>query len=375
MGNRMMPAPALGALTVLFATHALAAAPPAGAAAAAGCNPDGALRYICGPVNAEDLIQLGSTRWLVTSGMDGPLNGGGPARGHLYLVDTQAKTFTDWFPGTSPAFRHDRSMFPGCPGPVDITSFSAHGLSVRETGAASYRVYVVSHGAREAIEIFDVQDPVNVTGTRAPGYVPPPPSITWVGCVVLPDKVSANGVAVLEDGGFVTSQFMDRSLPVNEAFGQVMGGQVNGMLYEWHPGGKVEPIAGTGLSGANGLLASPDGRTLFVAAYGTHELVRFERGAAGTPPRRQVVKMEITPDNLRWSPDGKVLAAGGIHGGAPGASAWAVIEVDPRTLATRRVAGGDKVTGMRGVTVAARVGNEIWVGTFSGERIGYVPAQ
>lgn len=375
MANRGMLAPALGALTVLLGTHALAAAPPAGAGASASCDPDGALRYICGPVNAEDVIQLGNTRWLVTSGMDGPLNGGAPARGRLYLVDTQVKAFTDWFPGTSPAFQQDRSMFPGCPGPVDVTSFSAHGLAVRETGAGSFRLYVVGHGAREAIEIFDVQNPVNVAGSRAPGWVPPPPSITWVGCVVLPAKVSANSVATLDDGGFVTSQFMDRSLPMNQAFAQVTRGDINGMLYEWHPGGTVQPIAGTELSGANGLLASSDGRTLYVAAYGSHELVRFERGAAGTPPRKQVVKMEITPDNLRWSPDGKVLAGGGIHGGTPGATAWAVVEVDPRTLAMRRVAGGDKLSGMRGVTVGTRVGNEIWVGTFSGDRIGYVPAQ
>src|SRR5690606_4719889 len=103
------------------------------------------------------------------------------------------------------------------------------------------------------------------------------------------------------------------------------------------------------------------------------EFVRFERAADGV--RRQAVRMEITPDNLRWTPDGKILAAGGRRGGAPGGGGWAVVEVDPQTLAQRTVASGERVTGMQGVTVGERVGNEIWVGTFNGNRIGYVPVQ
>jgi sugar lactone lactonase YvrE len=299
-----------------------AATPPA---AAASCDPDGQLRYVCGPVNPEDVIQLGDTRWLLTSGMDGPLNGGAPARGHVYLVDTAAKTWVDWFPGAAPAFRHDTTMFKDCPGPLDITAFSAHGLALRQRSTGRFQLYVTAHGAREAIEVFDV----DATGAR--------PAITWVGCVVLPEKVLANSVAILPDGGFVTTQFMDRSLSVNEAFGQVTSGQINGKVYEWHPGGKVEAIAGTELSGANGIVVSPDGRTLYVAAYGTHEVVRFERGAGAV--RKQVIDVDITADNLRWTAGGKILAAGGVHGGPPGSTGWAVLEIDPQTLATRRCCG------------------------------------
>jgi sugar lactone lactonase YvrE len=361
MEQRRVQSSALCALMVsfgAFAGLACAATPPA--APASGCSPDGALHYVCGPVNAEDLARIGNTRWLVTSGMDGPLNGGAPARGHLYLVDHQAKSWVDWFPGAAPASRHDTRMFKECPGPIDTSSFSAHGLSVHEQSANRFRLYVTGHGAREAIEIFDVE----TAGAR--------PAITWIGCVVLPDKVSSNSVTVLPDGGFVTSQFMNRSLPMGDAFSQVTRGEVNGMLYEWHPGGKVEPIAGTELSGANGIAASADGRTIFVAAYGSGEVVRFERGTGQI--KKTAVKVDITPDNLRWAPDGKLLAAGGMHG-APGSTAWAVLEIDPKTLAVRRVAGGDRLTGMRGVTVGAKVGNEMWLGTFSGDRIGYVTLQ
>lgn len=332
------------------------------AVAAAGCDPDGALHYVCGPVNAEDVIRLGNSRWLITSGMDGPLNGGGPARGHLYLVDTQAKTWIDWFPGKAQPARHDTTLFKDCPGPVDPDAFSAHGLSLREQSANRYRLYITSHGAREAIEIFDI----DASGAE--------PSVAWAGCVVLPEKVSANSVAILPDGGFITTQFMDRSLPEQQAFMQIMSGRPNGQLYEWHPGGKVEPIAGTELAGPNGIVVSEDGRTIFVAAFGTGEVVRYQRGDGdGGALRKDVVKMGITPDNLRWSASGKVLAAGGVRstGGPPGGG-WAVEEIDPETLAVRQFVGGQRVTGMQGVTAAAEVGREVWVGTFNGNRIGYI---
>src|SRR5690606_25396300 len=174
---------ALGFITVGSSQVARAAA-PAGAPAA-GCEPDGPLNYVCGPVNAEDLVRLGNTRWLVTSGMDGPLNGGAAARGHLYLVDHGRKTWSDWFPGASPVFRPDTTLFKDCPGPVDPTRFSAHGLAVREQAAGRFRLYIAAHGAREAIEVFDI----DARGAQ--------PSITWTGCVVLPEKVSANSVAIL----------------------------------------------------------------------------------------------------------------------------------------------------------------------------------
>ncbi|MFO7324441.1 MAG: hypothetical protein DIU62_001880 [Pseudomonadota bacterium] len=361
MRKRRLVGAAWAGISAGLLAGASGAAQPAAVAAPASCDPDGDLHYICGPVNAEDVVRLGNTRWVIASGLDGPLNGGAPARGHLYLVDSQAKTAIDWFPGRARPAQADHSLFHACPGPVDAAAFSAHGLALRERSAGRFRLYVTAHGAREAIEVFDI----DATGAE--------PAIAWAGCVVLPGKVSANGVAILPDWGFVTTQFVDRSLPLQQSFGQVMAGQVSGGLYEWHPGGRVEPIAGTELSGPNGIVVSPDGRTLFVAAYGTHEVVRFRREGTGAPAK-DVISLGITPDNLRWSAGGKVLAAGGVHapGTAPGAAGWAVVEIDPQSLAVRKVAGGQKLTGMQGVTAAVDVGREIWLGTFSGDRIGYV---
>ena len=347
-----------GALLALsgWTPRVLAAAPPL----PAGCEPDGAMRFACGPANAEDLLRIGATRWLLASGMDGALMGSQSARGHLYLVDHQKKSWREAFPGDSPAFRHDRNLYGDCPGPLDTANFSAHGLSLREQARGRYRLYVTGHGAREAIEIFDVD---------ASG---PTPAITWTGCVLLPDDVSANSVAILPDWGFVTTKFLDRRLPQQESFAQLRQGVLNGAIYEWHPGSQVRAIAGTGLSGPNGIEVSPDGKTIYVAVFGTRELVRFRRGADSL--QKDSVKLDITPDNVRWSANGKLLTAGSNYAGAGVApvAGWSVVEIDPATLAARRIAGAERSPGMQAISVGLAVENEIWVGTFSGDRVGYL---
>lgn len=344
--------------TFAFGTGEAAAATPA-TAPPAGCEPDGALQFICGPKNAEDIVRLGASRWLITSGMDGGLTASQVANGRLYLVDHREKSWREAFPGSAPAFRHDRNLFGGCPGPLDTKNFSAHGLALREYQAGRHRLYVTGHGAREAIEVFDVD---------ASGAMP---AISWIGCVLLPEDVLANSVAILPDWGFVATKFLDRRLPQQESFAQVRQGQVNGALYEWHPGGLVKAIAGTELSAPNGIEVSPDGNTIFVAVFGSRELVRFRRGASSL--QKDSIRLGITPDNIRWSASGKLLTAGSDQA-APGAAAatgWSVIEIDPATLATRRIAGGASSRGMQAISVGTDVGDEIWVGTFSGDRIGY----
>jgi DNA-binding beta-propeller fold protein YncE len=335
---------------------ALAAEP---AAAPPGCASDGTLEFVCGPKNAEDIVRLGATRWLIASGMDGGLTASVTANGKLYLIDHRAKSWREAFPGNAPVFRQDRTLFGGCPAALDTKNFSAHGIALREQRSGHYRLYVVGHGTREAIEVFDVD------ATAAT------PTFTWTGCVVLPADVSANSVAILPDWGFVVTKFLDRSLPQQEAIAQMRSGKPNGVVYEWHPGGQLKPIAGTELSAPNGIEVSPDGNTLYVAAFGSREVVRFRRGAGAL--KKDVVKLDITPDNVRWSSNGKLLAAGG-NAPAAGATAgvgWGVVEIDPQTLATRRLAGGASSNGMQTISVGTDVEGEVWIGTFSGDRVGY----
>jgi sugar lactone lactonase YvrE len=295
--------------------------------------------------------------------MDGALTGAGSANGHLYLVDHRTKRWQVAFPGDAPAFRQDETRYAGCPGPLNTRNFSAHGLALKGQSRGRHLLYVVGHGDREAIEVFEVD---------ARG---PTPAFTWVGCVVLPDDVSANSVAILPDGGFIATKFLDRTLPQAESMAQARQGKLNGALFEWHPGGKVAAIPGTELSAPNGIEVSPDGRTIYVAVFGTHEFVRFRRERGGIT--KAAVPVALSPDNVRWTESGKLLTTGGDYAGpdAPRATGWTVLEIDPDTLATRPVARGASSKGMQALSVALQVDGTLWVGTFAGDRVGYVGAR
>lgn len=330
--------------------------------AADACGRSGDLQYICGPQNSEDVLPIGDTQWLLASGMDGStFNTGG--KGHIYLVNRNEKSYSVLFPGDKPVFKKDNKMFAACPGPINPEKFSAHGLALHQQAKNLYRLYMTSHGEREAIEVFNI----NLGGGT--------PAIAWVGCVLLPKKVWANSVAVLSDGGFVATNFMDPAVP--DAFARIMQGKISGSVYEWHPGGKVAEIPGTAMSGANGILVSSNDRWMYVNAFGAREVIRFDRKTK--PLTGKSVKVSVNPDNLRWGDDGMLYTVGVNYvpseecANPPCNTGWSVYRIDPQSWSASRITGVDQTATMQGASAAAPAGNEIWIGTYSGDRIGYLP--
>lgn len=326
------------------------------------CAADGGLGYICGLDNPEDALQLGDSRWLIVSGLQG-WEEASDTGGHLYLVNHRDKSFELLFPGSDASFEQDRDLFPDCPGPINPENFSAHGLSLQKKSKRQYRLYMTSHGEREAIEVFDID-----TGGDKP-------AITWTGCVLLPEKMWGNSVAILPDGGFVATKSKDSTDP--EAFANLVKGRITGAVYEWHPGGEVTEIPGTALSCPNGIVVSPDGHRLYVAVMGSREVVRFNRSvdAVGT----ESVELSVYPDNIRWGDDGMLYTIGRNY--VPGGdcpwlncgTGWSVIRIDPETLAAERVAGADETVAIQAPSSVITVGNEFWIGNFDGDRVGYLP--
>ena len=125
--------------------HAEAAPLPS----SASCGPANGWNLICGNPNPEDLVPIPGTRWLIASGMK---EGAG-----LKFVDTDAKTARVFYTGQPAQQRPDTTLFPNCPAPPDAKTFNAHGLYLRRAQApGTYKLYVVSHGALESIQVFTV---------------------------------------------------------------------------------------------------------------------------------------------------------------------------------------------------------------------------
>jgi hypothetical protein len=335
-------------------------------AAQASCDPAAGLSFVCGLTNAEDLVALPNTPWIIASGMADAEHAGG----HLYLVNRQDRTSEVLLPGHV-SYRQDSATFAGCPGPPDETKFSAHGLSLRSGAASTDMLYVVHHGDRESVEVFTL-----TAGTTAP-------RLTWVGCVLYPAHVFGNGVAALPDGAFAASIFLRTDDPAAAA--KLTKGQPMGGVLIWRPKTGWEDVpAAAAISADNGLAASGDGKQLFVAGTGDETVVRLPLDAPAG--ERVVIKTGFHTDNLRWGSDGFLYASGArdsvenLFACAPNttrrcSNPFSVLRIDPVTLQTREVLHHPGSPSFGAASTALRIADAYWLATPHGDRIAIAPAE
>ena len=335
----------------------------AAAGAAAACEADGKTQFICGLSSPEDLINMPHTGWVIASGMSDPAT----HRSELYAIDAKTYSYKVIYPAAGAKVNHDKKTYGACPGPLPGETFGAHGIDLRQKDQGKFTLYAVNHAGRESIEIFDVD---------AAGKLP---SLTWIGCVVLPEKASGNGVVGLADGGFITTNFRDPA--DNDAFKHMTEGKITGEVLEWHAATGWSKLPDSAMTGANGLALTPDGKSLYVAGWPGKNVTRWER--AGTSwVKKESISTGILTDNLRWMSDGSLLA-GGQDSSMPAVFECrppacrvgsAAIRIDLKTGKTARVAQYAGSEGFEGGTTALEVGNEIWFGSYKGNRIARLPA-
>ena len=331
------------------AQTAPAAAAPAPAAAAPSaptpCAGARSLNFICGMVNVEDLVSVDSGRELVGSSYaEGPVG--------LYLVDVASKTAKTV--ALSVSAKPDPVY--GCLGAPDLTKLRTHGLDARPAPGGMTTVYAVNHGGRESIEVFRLD--------------PHKAAAEWIGCVVAPAGANPNSVVGLRDGSIVFTKFFDTS--DQNGIADVLAGKVTGVVYHWVPGKGTSEVPGTQLSGDNGLLASPDGKTLYVNAYGSKEVWKVPLNGKDKPTK---AKVEFNPDNLRWGDNGQILVTGQFRNPAnPGPTDWGVARLDPETMFLSTLLTAPGMAEFDNATTAVKAGNLLWLGTFKGDRIAYMPA-
>jgi hypothetical protein len=353
-----MKAPIAAALTALAAVAAvsLPSRPAAGAAPspAGACLPSGKLNFICGLNGVEDLVAVPDGPWIVGSAFTLGSSAARPSPA-LYLINTRTRTARPMtlLPGPAPR----RGPFAGC-APPDLKTLNTHGLDLRPGLGDVHTLYAVNHAGRESIEVFRLD-------ARSAS-----PTAIWTGCLLMPKGAAANSVAALPRGRIAVTKFQSARAP--DAIVAILNGALSGSVYVWTPGAGFKELAGSQLAGNNGLTASADGRWLFVNAYGGKAVHRFALDGSA-PPRKTAV--DIRPDNIRWGPDGKLLVTGQFitpetldkpHG-------WAVLRLDPQTMAVSVVMKEPPRPVFDDATTAIPAAGQLWIGTFRGDRIAYAP--
>ena len=334
-------APAANALMQQSDSAKKAAPPP--------CATEGKTRFVCDVQVVEDMMVVPGGRWVAGSAMTAGAGG-------LYLIDTRTlKAHTPKI-----VMGKAEAPFDRCPGPPDMKTLRTHGIDLKPgKGASTATLYAVAHGGRESIEVFKVD------ASAAE------PKVTWTGCLVLPKNASGNAVVALADGRLAISKFMNAD--DDQGIVHIMSGQVTGVVYLWTPGKGFSELAGTKLSGDNGLLASKDGKSLFVNDFGAKAVYQVPLDGSG---KTRHVATAFRPDNLRWAPDGKIIATGqfvdlanrdDLHG-------WAAVKIDPDTLKAEPYV---KVPGSKAFdngTTTLVVGKDLYIGTYRGDRVAVIPA-
>lgn len=312
----------------------------------APCTPVGDIKFVCGMVSPEDIAVFPGGEWAIASG-----NREG---GRLHLINVRSKTATPVFPAPDQRERLDAERYPTCPGPLMLEKpdlFKAHGVYLKPGANGRHALYVVHHGTRESIEVFDVD-----AGAT-------PPSLTWVGCAPALSTQTFNAVVALPEGGFAAT---------NTRAGDV---------WEYHKETGWRQVPGTEKTAPNGLEISKDGRWLYIAGWAEEKVTRVSRGRS--PIQRDMIALGFRPDNVRFSADSSVLFAAGhtdkngrsiVEPREPLTETINVARIDPTTLEHRRIFEHKAIAGFVAATTAVPIGDELWLGSNRGDRVAYFPA-
>jgi hypothetical protein len=247
-----------------------------------------------------------------------------------------------------------------CSSPPAVDAFSPHGIAALESSNSTIvRVAVVGHGAREAIELFDLIG----SGDTA--------RLQWRGCVPLPPNTAGNDVAIHPDGRLFVTNYIPSVHDFRALLSMKKGarGEITGDVLEWSPANGWRHLPRTEMSIPNGIVlrsnrARSKETVLYVAESGKWRVVEFALASNGDITRKAEVAVDGSPDDLNWSLRGTLLAPTSKPGDAP---EWHLEEINISTHTAYRVSDGTDA--IHSVTSATDIGVGIVFGSMTDDRI------
>lgn len=322
-------------------------------------------RPICKFQSPEDIVPLPGNEALLISAY-GAMGASGEVRapGGLVLFSLADETPTTIYAGGSDADQAEAGWGdPICPAPPR-DKFNAHGIDLVKRDDGRLELLVVQHFGREAVEFFELKG----AGTAW--------TVAWKGCVLAPPDASLNEVVALPNGDFYTTKMA--SLAGATDFTEGIPTEPTGHAFVWSAAGGYKKIEGTDGVMPNGIAASADGKTLFLNVTMQSEVRKIDV-ATGKLLATASVKM---PDNVTWAPDRKRLLVASLHGfetanfsvcvDLPRGACpipFSIQAVDAETMTALGPVYESTGTPMGGGTVGLQVGNELFIGSFTGDRI------
>lgn len=333
-----------------------------GSPAITSCEPAAGLTPDCRFSNPEDLVAGPSGSTMIVSQYS---DMAGSRAGSLVEFNPTTGAINPLFPAAGAVTPTEGWGELDCP-PPDPTRFAPHGIDRAQLVTGEEALYVVNHGGRESVEMFEI---------AGPG------ALIWRGCVMAPADGFFNDLVVLRSGEFRVSQMYPRDANALWAIVRMQfSAYAPGFVYHWSPAFGFERLAGSEAKFANGVAQTADESTLFVNSYLGNEVIKVDVESGkrvGSAPVE-------SPDNLSWSPTGELLVAshlasvsdtlacGDLETGNCG-FAFRIVAIDPETLSQRTILEHSGPP-MGAATVALPLGDGIYLGTFAGDRITRAPS-
>ena len=358
---------------------ALVALAGCGSPAVGPCQSAPGIEAICGFKNPEDMRLLPDSKTLLISQV-GAL--GRASSGSLVFFDTQSKQISAAFPPSHPSADANfmRGSLPtdsswgasNCPGPPGA-EFSPLGISIQQRQDGRWQVAAVNHGQRMSVEMFEWLQ----VGAHY--------RLEWRGCLPTPAEVSMNSVALLRHGGFVASHMFDRTAPSVLGFSTGLWksqlGIDTGYAFEWQPAQEdvFRVLSDSPGPFLNGIELSADEREVFVSVTSGNQIRKLDRASGKLLATLALER----PDNLSWDAQGYVLAAS-LTGsrlqnliciqntGESCGLAFEIVRIDPVDMSSELVFKHEGAP-MGAATVAQQVGDFLYLGSFTGDRILKIP--
>lgn len=328
------------------------------------CKPFDGLTPICGFQSPEDLVLLpdGSGILISEYGHMGESEG---SLSILGLPDYQRNEI----------YSSQSSNDLRAPNPIwgendcqEPTRFSPHGIDLSQRPGGRWQLLVVNHGEREAIEMFELMQDQGGAW-----------QVAWRGCVEAIDDTSFNDVAAL-DNGFVATRMMSREAGMAQMVDYFLG-RDTGFLWRWDLQQGFSKVANTDSVLPNGVVAEQDGNRIVLNVYGENKVRVIDRVS-----NEVLHELDVpSADNTNWDINnpGKLLIAShdvsmldmmGCMGDASGncPAQFEIIELDINDYSTRTLFRSDGEYYGAG-TAALRVGEQLFIGSFTGERLLVAP--
>lgn len=324
------------------------------------CETLGDLEPICGLQAPEDLAVLPDQRHILLS----QFGNMGEHPGSIGLFDTESKTTKILFPNQEPASHTKLWGDASCSTPPG-RKFSPHGTHLQQLADGRWRYLVVNHGSREAVEMFELK--ANGRASR----------LQWRGCVIAPEDAMLNDVVGLADGSVIFTKMH----AAEESFYllKVLLGMDTGEVWRWDASSGLQVLPDSAGSVPNGLEISSDERFLFINMYANNEVRKYDLLTSHTAAVANVKHI----DNSAWGADGRLWVAS--HTGNWRALlacfddasqtcglAFEIVAIDPTSMEAKTVFAQQGAP-MGAATVAVRAGENVYMGSFIGDRLLRAP--